>query len=531
MKESGLNYFFNTLGLETGQWSVLYVYENGAGLTVPSVSGAQSGYSGTLSSSTTFWAAPGSGFYSGTTLSVNEASGAHSESWTNIFVYEQTQTGKLVLFDSLTGGSGYRIGVTDSNRLYFESYNQEPIVAASFTNLSSKNAVAVSYATNYVALSYLNTNAQAMETEAYSYPFQVSRSDSWTLGGGAPYYADYYIHLTEFQSPEVVGQLLSGLYARPTGYAYETETTCVTGITGYQNVFVGETGVTGQLITPFGDEGRDYFTGAFPTSHTVTYLTGYLSSGIYASGLTGLSCSTITGAQVVLLEYLTGYAAGFGMRKVQLFTPIRSTDFVKAGYSYTPFSDIYNEPTQAQFSGYFMVAEYPTGLLNIYRNGIAQGGSGWSISDEYLFVSGTQIGDSVWLDLKSGNKVNYQVAGGQTGFSYVYSGQEFYLNGVNLASGADYIVTGNMLNLRGTSTGVDGDLFEIPIVLVNTTGRFSIHTASPFWRDTSAVYLNGVRQEEYRLYIEGGAYDLLSGQFFDYSGVSNIYDNNDLYWE
>lgn len=531
MKESGINYFFNNLGLDTGSFGVFYTYEEGAGTNVASISGGYSGYSGTLSSSTTFWSKPGSGFYSGATLSVNDASGTHSETWTKIFVYEQTQTGKIILFDSLTGGSGHRIGITDSNRLYFESYNQEPVVAASYTNLSSKNAVAVSYITNYVALSYLNFNSQQMVSENYSYPFQTTRSDAWVLGGGAPYYADYYIHLTEFQSPEVVGQLLSGLYARPTGYIYDVVETCTTGITGYQDVFAGEAGITGYVITPGGDEGRDYYTGAFPTFHTSNALTGYLSSGIISSGVSGLICTYETGDATALLEYLTGYASSFGMDKIQLYTPLISTDVVKAGYSYVPFSDIYNEDTQAQYSGYLMLQQYPSGLLNIYYNGIAQGGSGWGLSGSYLFVTGSQLSDVMTLDLKSGDKKRYPVTGGQTGFVFPYSGQEIYLNGVNLVSGFDYVVTGNILGLTNQNTGINGDIFEIPIVLTSTTGHFTVQIASPFWRDTSNVYLNGVRQQEYVLYTEGSKYDLLSGQYFDYSGINNIYDNNDLYWE
>jgi hypothetical protein len=532
MKESGINYFYSgPLALDSGAFAVMYVYEEGAGINVASVSGGQAEYNGTLSSSTTFWSKPGSGFYSGATLTVNDASGAHSESWTKIFVYEQTRTGALTLFDSLNGTSGCRIGITDSNRLYFESYNQQPVVAAAFNNLSSKNAVAVSYGTNYVNLNYFNVNAQVIESEEFNYNFQTTRSDRWQLGGGAPYYADYFIHLTEFQSPEVIGQLLSGLYARPTGYSYVITTICSTGITGYQDIIVGEVGVTGYSITPGGDEGRDYYTGAFPTFHTTTELTGYLSSGLYSSGVAGIVCTDTTGAATALLEYQTGYAASFGMRKIQLFTPLISTDIVKAGYSYVPFSDIYNEDTQPQYSGYLMLAQYPSGLLNVYYNGIAQGGSGWVLSGSYLFVTGSQIGDIMTLDLKYGDKKSYPVNSGQTSFIFPYSGQEIYLNGVNLISGYDYTVTGNLLALTSRNTGIDGDIFEIPIVLTSTTGRFTVQIGAPFWRDTSNVYLNGVRQDEDVLYVEGGAYDLLSGQFFDYSDVASIYDNTDLYWE
>lgn len=527
---TGINAFYNTLGLDTGVFAVLYPYNDGAGLNVASVSGAQSGYSGTLSSSTTFWATPGSGFFSGTTLSINNASGAHSSNWTRIFTYEQVQTGGLILFDSLINSSGCRIGVTESNRLYFESFNSEPIVAASYINLSSKNAVAVSYFTNYVEFSYLNFNSKQMESEAFNYPFEVSRSDRWRLGGGSPYYSDLFVHLSSFQSPQVIGQLLSGLYAVPTGYVYETTTICTTGVTGYQNVFVGETGVTGYVITPGGDEGRDYYTGAFPTSHTINYLTGYLSSGIYASGLTGISCATSTGSLIPAYLYLSGYAASFGMNKIQLFTPLLTGDIVKVGLSYEPFSDIYNEPTIPQFSGYQMATTYSSGAINVYYNGVAQGGSGWSVTGLYLFVTGAPINSAIWLDLKQGDKRSYQI-GTSTGFFFPYSGQEIYINGINLVSGYDYVVTGQGISLLSSSTGIGGDIFEIPIVLTNTTGRFTVRQFTPFWRDTSSVYLNGVRQQENALYVEGSRFDLLSGQFFNYANVANVYGDDDLFWE
>jgi hypothetical protein len=54
---------------------------------------------------------------------------------------------------------------------------------------------------------------------------------------------------------------------------------------------------------------------------------------------------------------------------------------------------------------------------------------------------------------------------------------------------------------------------------------------SAFWRDTSNIYLNGVRQQEFVLYTEGSKYDLLSGQSFNNAQTEMIYDNTDLYWE
>lgn len=412
MKESGINYFFGNLDLNTGSWGVYYTFETGAGTSIPNISGAQSGFSGTLSSDTNFWIKDGSGFSSGTTITVNNASGLHSETWTKIFVYEKVNVNDCILFNSLAGSSGHKIGLTKSNKLYFESFNTEPITASFSNNLSSKNAVSVSYLTNLVTFGLYNFNSKQLESQSFSYPFEVARSDAQTLGGQFTGWWDQYIHYTEYLSPEVIGQWMSGFYAIPTGVGYDIQTTYATGITGYQIVFVGETGVTGQSITPGGDEGRDYFTGAFPTSHTVTYMTGYLSSGLYSSGVMGVTEYPLTGDATTLFEYLTGYALSFGMEKVQLFTPTISSDIVKSSWDYTPFNDIYNKGGQRQYSGYLMAEEYPTGLLNLYYNGVAQANSGWAVTGLYLFVSGTEDTDSATFDLKSGSKVSFPVAGG-----------------------------------------------------------------------------------------------------------------------
>lgn len=530
MKESGINWVYNTLGISTGSFAVFYTFEDGAGANVVSASGGQTGYSGTLSSSASFWGSPGSGFFSGTTLVTNNAANGHSESWTKIITYQKVNTDDCVLFDSMGAGSGYRIGLTDANKMFFESFNGEPIIAASSNNLSSKNAISVSYLTNLVTFGYYDFNAQALESESFTLPFQVVRSDMWRLGGAFTGYMDYYIHLTEYQSPDVIGQLMSGLYARPTGYGSTIQTICSTGITGYQNVFVGETGVTGYITTPLGDEGRDFYTGAFPLSHSTVALTGYLSTGIYASGLTGYACIPITGAPGPLLEYQTGYAASFGMQKVQLFSYLATTDVVKSSWDFTPFNSIYNKVGQRSYSGYLMAADYPTGLLNLYENGVAQAGSGWAVTGTYLIISGTTDSDSATFDLKSGNKASFQVTG-QTGFAFVYSGQEIYLNGVNLVSGYDFVLIAGTLNLTNRATGINGDIFEYPIVLTPRTGNSTLITGGPFWRNTSNEYINGIRQVNYSRYIEGGTFDLLSGNLFNPADTFMIYGDTDLYWE
>ena len=139
--------------------------------------------------------------------------------------------------------------------------------------------------------------------------------------------------------------------------------------------------------------------------------------------------------------------------------------------------------------------------------------------------------DLATFDLKSGNKNIFTVTGGLTGFAFSYSGQEIFLNGVNLVSGYDFVLNGGILNLTSQNTGISGYIFEYPIVLTPRTGTSPMITGSLFWRNTSNIYLNGVRQPNYRTYIEGGIFDMLSGQSFNNSNLIELYDNDDFYWE
>ena len=526
MKETGLNYFFNNAGINYGYFAILYSFEEGTGPFLTSISGGQSVYGATLNSSTNFWVSPGSGYFSGNYAQISGASGAYSQSWTQIFAYEKTSVRPVTLFSSLNGQSGWKIGVTDSNRPYIESFNVEPILTASSNNFSSKAVLTVTYMPNFVTMGYYNFNSQSIEAETFDFPFQIAQSDDWRLGGTTGY-MDYFLHFTQAQSTDVLNQLCSGFYAIPTGTSYATQEFLTTGITGYQNVVVYETGVTGYSISPGGDQGRDYFTGAFPTSFTETVLTGFLSTGLYSSGISGNLTYTVTGAATTLYQLLTGYALSYGMDKVQLFSYIEPADFTKAAFDRTPFYDVYNKVLVRSYSGY--QADYPTGYINLYYNGIAQGGSGWAFTGSYLIISGSLDADSAMVDLKSGDKSSYLLTG--SGFNMVYSGQELYINGVNLASGDQFIEVGGNILLRASATGITGTLSQIPIVLFPTTGVFSVLIPSRFQRNTSNVYFNGVRQENRRLYIEGSSIDLLSGNSFNPSECNMLYSNSDLYWD
>lgn len=528
-QETGINYYYNALQLETGAFACFYTFNEGAGTTITSISGGQSEYSAALSSSTNFWIKPGSGFFSGQYAQINNASGLDSSTWTDIFVFEKININPIELFSSLNGTSGYKIGVTAANKVYFESFGQEPVIAASLNNLSSKNAIAVSYLPNYVSIGYYNFASQSMESEGFDFPFEVSRSDDRKLCPSYTGYIDYYIHLNQYLNPQIAGQLMSGLYSYNTGIGCDIQTICSTGITGYQDVLVIETGTTGQMLVPGGDEGQGYYTGAFPTYHTTVHLTGILSSGFFSSGITGVVCSEVTGSQIVLLETLTGYAASFGMQKIQSFT-FTSGWIVKDSYSRTLFDNNYNKFSIPNYSGFEMGQEYDTGVLDLFWNGVAQSNFGWTNTGTFLFVSGAAATDAIFFDIKTGSKVTY-TATGQTVFPLLYTGQETYLNGVNLISGYDFSVNAGVYTLTAQNTGITGYLFEYPVGLISSTGNYSMKTGTPFTRNSSNLYINGVRQQILSAYTEGAIFDLLSGNSFDPSDTFSIYDNTDLYWE
>lgn len=531
MKGSGINYFYDLLNLDTGSFAVFYTFEDGAGSNISSVPSGQAIYSGTLNTVGSFWSKPGSGYFQGNQVTINNASGLQSTAWTDILIYEKVNTNPAVLVNSLDGGSGYKIGITESNKPYFESFNQQPIVAGSLNNYSSKNLIAVTYLPNYVTIGYYDFNSKQVETETFDFPFEVIPSDNRYLGGSFTGYLDTYIHLTSPLNSVVLNQLFSGFWAIPTGTETPITYDCVTGITGYQDVFVATTGITGYVISQGGDIGRDYYTGQFPAFHTTSYLTGYLSTGLFSSGITGVICYPITGTTQTSFEHLTGYASSFGMEKIEFLSYVASGDIIKQSLSYTPFDNRFNIATTRQYSGFLLPATYTTGQINEFLNGLAQAGRGWYLTGDYVIVTGAVDADIFFFDNQTGPKRVTVVASNVTGYSIPYTGQDLYLNGLNLVSGYDFIATGNGIGILPRATGVTGYLSEYPIELPEVTGNYSLWTGVPFSRRASLIYVNGLRQQITQDYIEGSLFDLLSGTTFNPANTATIYNNNNLYWE
>ena len=525
MKQTGINNFVGQLGLSPNNFQVFYTFEEGAGNKINSVSGAQSQYSGQISSIGNFWTKPGSGYVTGNSISIQNASGLDSVFWTSIFAYEKVNERGTILFSNLAGASGYEIGITDSNRLYFKSASN--IVVNSSSSLGNKNIVSVGYMPNNITLGCYNPNAQSMESQSFTYNFGLTRSDNWNLMPGTGY-IDYYLYFNDCYSPRVLSQLSSGFWAYFTGIIYPVTNYSQNVITGYQTVIVNQTGITGYQISTAGGDGINYYTGEFPTGYAATPLTGIYSSSTYSSGMSGLFTYSVTGDPTYGYQVLSGYITSFGMSKIQIIQDlgINSGDFVKASFATLPFDNSYNYATSYQYLG-FLAGNYNTGLFNIFQNGVAVNDSGWYYTGGYLYITGATVPDVVTFDLVSGNQTILNLTGNR--MPLTYTGQEVYANGVNLASGRDFAINAGNFVLTGTNTGLSGVLFDFPYGFPPVTGSFTFLTGNNFLKGTSQVYINGVRGILGIDYVEGAGLDMLSGNYYNNQGSSSIF-GDDSYW-
>lgn len=530
IKASGINYFFDQIGLNTGLFDVMYTFQEGVGTQINSIPDARDVFTGTLSSAGQFWSKPGSGFFSGNSVSIVNGSGLSSTSFTHLFAYEQRISGQpQILLSSKIGNSGYTIGLTAANRTYFDAYNGQEIVAASYNNLSSKNLIAVTYLNNSLSLGLYNWNSQSFETETFNYPFGTMRSDVWTLGSAFTGYMDYYIYLGQYCSPTLLNRLASGFYNIPTGEGFETETICTTGITGYSRLPFTLTGITGYYLSNTGTNGIGIFTGLFPGTSITVVVTGLLSSGTVYVPQTGSTCTTYTGAAITLFNTMTGYALSYGMDKILVMNYVQSNDILKYGNSTVAANDIYNKSPSVMISGFDTQNFYQTGQLNLFFNGLYQASYEFSISQNYLTVSGADIFDYITYDVYSGTQTI--VTGGPFVFALNYTGQEIYLNGLNLVSGYDFTISGGTFRLTNNNTGISGYVMISPVGMRSTTGNYTVLYSGKFDRGSSNLYFNGQRQQLDSDFVEGGRYDLLLSNSFNEYVNTTVYDNNGESWE
>lgn len=527
-KESGINYFYGNLGLNTGSLKLLYTFEEGAGTKINSISGGQAQYSGVLSSATNFWIKGGSGFFSGNQIAISNASGLASPNFTHLFIFEKVASHHTTIFNSQSGISGYKFGLTACNRVYFENSSLSPITAVSLNTLGTKNLISVGYIPNYLQIGVYNFTSRKFDIETFAYPFNIVRSDNMILGNNGTGFIDDYLYTTDFLSANVLNVLASGFYSVPTGTIFPVTSGISSGITGYASIPYVVTGVVGHTLSPLGFDGLGDFTGVFPTNNVYTDTTGILATGLYQSGVTGRIITLYTGTPITFFGVNTGYVSAFGMDKIVALTYIETGDILKFGRSYTPFDNNYNISLSVLTSGFQIPNFYNTGNMNLFVNGVAIANSGLVASGIYLVISGADNLDLVTLDLGIGGK---STAVGGSPFTFPYTGQELYFNGVNIISGVNFNYTAGNIGWIGTNTGISGVVFDYPIKLSFNFSNSGMQTGARFGKLTSNVYLNGIRQQLNSDYVEGSIFDRLSGNLFNNYNNIMLYDNDGNFWE
>ena len=183
--------------------------------------------------------------------------GDFSDNCSLFFDFEKSGNGDCILFSNYESGgaypSGFAIGITDSNSLFFESYDIEgPVVYTSHYNLSQRNLANVQLTDNLVTFNVFSNN---LSVNSESFPIDsdyILRSDNWYLGSGEnyPMFTGTFYNFLYFNT----GLSFESIKSVFSGFAYDVtsggsgQTVNFSGITGYENVYTYSSGVTGYQL-------------------------------------------------------------------------------------------------------------------------------------------------------------------------------------------------------------------------------------------------------------------------------------------
>lgn len=416
------------------------------------------------------------------------------------FVYQKRSSHGGILFSNLQGDvikSGFAVGINDSNRLFFESYNNNgPIVFTSNTVISDKNALAVTLSTNNLAFSYYDYNTRQLERESFSLNTEfVLPSNDWYLGGsdytsgiGLPNYhgfLDGFLYLSESLSESNLERLLSGLYTYP----------------------VIEPAVTGQI--------QGTITGFDVQVVQVPFLSGYLNSGVSVleqgqpSPLYGYNETTGT---VGSGEFLIGKL--LDRFSVEYFCQDSNSDifeYIQTSVGSTGVIDIERIITGFNYTNQTESIVYTSTPVS-------------GLKDEYIVTPLYSDPEIIEIEpAKTGLFVDENVLNSYGMKSVTYLGKREFSGRQRLK------IDRTALSLAQNINSVQNKNMEIPYD--RTAGRFKLNQAFP--SGSFSLYINGVLQFPSGYTESGNIYDLqriLEGDYFA-SGleiVSNqFYDTND----
>lgn len=578
MNPTGIS-FYSTLVDVTGKLQILYSFQDSGYDFIPSVPHGNTAYSGFINNTGNFWQVnrSGSGFFNSDTLiKISNASGLNSQtSWTTIINYEQSSGQNSVLFSSYQSGesinSGFLIGINSNGSPYFEYYTPNgPTIGLSDKNYGSKNSLWITKTYNNLSFEYLNFNTKELESENWSVDDNYwINSDNWYLGGqsGAPAYwsgsnfigyMDCFVHYSPALLANEKNIVKSGLYTNIFDSTIYITTGYTSGITGFNyTVTPIFTGVTGFTNTVSG-----YITGTCDNVQTI-YSSGNLTGIIYDSGVVPVYDFVVnyyTGISGANQIENSGYSMSFGMEAVSYLKNINATDLSELFYY--PISvnkiNINQELIFDRTLGKFILpTAYNTDQLNFYVNSAAQFGSGYSVTGGFynrgiqisgmyfnsgIYLSGNYNGsDTNIIDIVSGARAfstgDYYILPDETGISGLIPNKcMVFAEGVKLPSGLWYKATG--INFQLTNPYIYNNitsqrLWSMPIDLESSyvSGIWNVTGVSKFARNTSQVYINGLRANINDEYLEISRFSLLnnSGRYLE--NLNSIYNNENNWTE
>ncbi len=526
-KVSGITHFFTKLGLPSGSLKVFYSFEESGNASVTSHAPGNQLFTGIIANLGTFWRFSGSGDFSNNSVTIENSNALNSDNWSAVFSYKKNTSGESVLFNSLGANSGFKVGITDSNKVYFETLNQEPIVSVLSSSLSDKNIIIVNYLNNYLTLGYYNANSSTIETESFNLPYNLTQSNNWVLGEQLNGSIDLFLYFNEYTSRNALEQLVSGVFAEYTGQGFQTYQTYQPIITSYVTVPVVSTGITGYFLSGSIGAGLNEFDGEFQTSGTLIPLTGIISSGNFLSGVTGIQTGIVTGALTDLYDINIDYLNSLGFNKINLLSFVDPQDNIKYFYSKEQ-SNNFNFIANRGLSGFSLDNYSGTGLNHPFINGISVEYNTNSLSGNFISASGTDYLDAMIYDTQTGSREIVLITG--TTMPIIYStGKNLFINGVLMYSGLDFTAQANSITLVNNTALVTGYITTFSTTLTGSTGTFDYIISERFFKNTSNLYLNGIRQIINAQYIEGTSLDLCSG--YKYNNYWTEQLNTDNFWE
>lgn len=581
MIKTGINYFYDFLGLDQSNLKVFYDFTSTSvtgGNKIGSVSNGKELYSG---SATTIYSINNSGAFSSSRdnlIKINNISIDDFNSDLSFLIkFRPSISQSSVLFSSLTGDSfksGFNIGINNSNNLYLEYYdNQGPVILTNQKKLPETSIVNVSISRGNVGLGWYNANSRRMEsTNFFINSAYLLFSDKWYLGGniltgvGNQDFSGYmggFLAFNTALSQASVTRLTSGFYSYPSVVPAVSGYSVTTGVVDYSYTEIPS------YVTGFNSIFSGYRTvGACGETYPVWYDVPVVTQGV-PSGRYDPVYGEITGYFEISPE-VTGAVINTGLLREMGYDSVTYTwrDIGASSREIYNYTGIETTSYLNKFGNYDFVkgdfstdSFYQSGNCNVFLNGVFQVESGYVVTGQFFNSGKSGIADffinNQYIDIKDQifssdtliydnnnqqNRVikNNVVDGGFFTVVTIPSGySELYWNGQKLIREVDYYNFG-LAPSGSVNYAVSSEIRPLLIdetfvaTKINTnfqrnTGSNSIYGINKFLPDTTNFYLNGIRHPKEH-FIEHSWLSPLSGQYIFAENMDLINDNERNDW-